>query len=264
MRPLVLAVALLFAVDCAAQPPVPAAVAERKAPEGLEGLVWNKWDAGSFVVISLDKSRGSSLRREIEPMREELLSRWGIAPQRTAPCKVVLVPDARMLKRLFGLSVPRCEVRKSGTNSSDSAIWIDDERMSLLPSLMAECELLNGDFRSFARRGVPLLERSASHARDDLLASTDSPLSAAMADAKTESEASALARNSALVCLLVRKEFGPRAFGSAARGGPQELHAVLGFSTAQELERTYARYRQNLLGDLKAGRTPDEYLRAGH
>lgn len=260
MRLLIFALAVLYASECWAQPPAPADSIQTKAEGDLEGLVWNKWDADSFVVISLDESRGKSLTREAESIRRAALSRWGLPPQRTSPCKLVLVPDAPMLRRLFGLSDPRCEVRVSGTSPPDSAIWIDDDRISLLPSLMLECELAAGNFKPFARRGVPVLERPAAHVRSELLASADYPLSKVLSPPKEPSDAVELARNSALACLLVRREFGAKAFFYAARGDSPEIHESLGFASAQDLERTYGRYRKNLIDDLKNGRTPDEYL----
>lgn len=263
MRLAIVALALLVAAEGWCQPPVPTADLQRKPPAGLEGLVWNKWDTKNFVVLSLDRSRGESMRYEVESVREGVMTRWGMDSNRVAPCKVVLVPDPSMLKKLFGLSDPRCEVKKPGAESSESAIWIDEERMSLLPSLVAECELLNGDFKPFVKRGVPLLERSAYHIRNEMLASAGLSLDEVLGEAKPSSDGSSLARESALACLLVRREFGSRAFGLVAKGDSPEVYRVLGFSTPEELASTHARYRKNLLGDMKDGRTPDEYLTPG-
>lgn len=243
-------------------PPVPSAAVQAKVPSGLEGLVWNKWDTDHFVVISLDKSRGASMRHEVESVRSEVMTRWSMPESNSKGCKLVLVPDASMLKKLFGLSEPRCEVNASSSGASAS-IWIDEERISLLPSLVAECELALGDFKPFARRGVPILERSPARIREDLLASSDLGLAVALDDGKQSGDASAVARESAIVCLLTRREFGSVAFGKAADGKAPALHEVLGFSTQDELARTHKRYRANLLSDIKEGKTPDKYLSAG-
>lgn len=263
MRLAIFAFVFFVAAEGFCQPPVPTADLPRKPPAGLEGLVWNKWDTENFVVISLDRSKGGAMRYEVESVRGEVLARWGIVSERVAPCKVVLVPDASMLKKLFGLSEPKCEVKRSNSDSSESAIWVDEERISLLPSLVAECELLNGNFKPFVKRGIPVLERSASQIRNELLASSDLPLNEVLGDSKPSSDSAALARSSALACLLVRKEFGSRAFGLVAKGDAPEVHRVLGFPTPEEFAGTYSRYQKNLLGDMKDGRTPDEYLTPG-
>lgn len=245
------------------QPPVPTASAQTKVPLGLEGLVWNKWDTDHFVVLSLDRSRGSAMRRDAESVRQDVLSRWSISDGNPVRCKLVFVPDAQMLKRLFGLSVPRCEVRRSEGGSVESAaIWVDEERIALLSSLISECELACGDFKPFARRGIPILEKSPAGVREDLLSSTDAPPADLAAKTKSGVDDATLARNSALACLMIRREFGRAAFGSAIRGSAPPPNEVLGFSSEQEFEETYKRYRTNLLGDIKDGRTPDEYLGA--
>lgn len=221
------------------QVPAPAATA---SPNGLEGLVWNKWDTENFVVISLDKGFGLKMRSEAERARSGLAERWRLTPPPGSRCKLVCVPDALMLKRLFGLSEPKCEVKKSESGGTESAIWIDAERADLLPSLLAEEELASGKFSDFVRVGVPALERSPSYVRESLLSSKD-----------------AATTDLTILCLLVRKELGGRVFAKAASAdGP--VHVQLGFGSEDEMKSTLARYKGHLLEDLKSGRTPDEYL----
>jgi hypothetical protein len=71
-------------------------------------------------------------------------------------------------------------------------------------------------------------------------------------------EAKVVEANAALLCLLVRKEFGSAAFGRAATS--ESVSRSLGFSSEDEFASTFARYRSNLSADLKSGRTPDGYL----
>lgn len=253
---------LLLAVSSthAASPPTPAADSQKGVQPGLEGLVWNKWDTENFVVISLDRFRGSAMRREVESVRKGVTDRWCISGGEPVRCKLVFVPDAPMLKKLFGLSEPKCEYRTSESGGPEAAIWIDDERVSLLPSLIADLELSRGGFGSFARRGVPLLERSSSEVRAALAAAGERPLASVLGDSKPNDDPLDLARNSAVACLMIRKELGAQAFGRAIKSPPNQVHDRLGFASAAELEGTFRRYRANLISDLKAGRTPDEYL----
>lgn len=256
---LVAFVLVFFAASFAgAQTPVPTASG---AKSDLEGLEWNKWDTEHFVVISIDRASGSLMREEAESVREQFMDRWGLKSRTDGRCKLVLVPDARMLKRLFGLSAPRCEVRSSSSGSPEAVIWIDEERVELLPSLVAELELSNHGFRSFARRGIPILERSAPEVREKLGAMGDPPLVTVLGDAKPDSDAEDLDRNSAMLCLMVRKELGSRAFAAAAISSPRQVHEELGFASLDEMDRTFRRYRAYLLSDLRViGRVPDEYL----
>jgi hypothetical protein len=253
MRKVLCVLLLCAAPSLASEPPRP--TASREPPPGLEGLVWNKWDTPNFIVISLDKGQGSAMRGEAEAARAGFLGRWPLNPSRRE-CKLVLVPDAVMLKRLFGLSEPRCEVKKSDSGSA-AAIWIDAGRKDLLPSLIAESELLSGESGSFVALGVPLLERSPSGVRRGILSAAEMPLESILAGGG-DASASDSSANSAVLCLLVRKEFGGRAFGRAAEA--ESLWLALGFSSEEEFASTFARYRANLLSDLKSGRTPDGYL----
>lgn len=256
MRTIALLIAFLATLSFGAEVPMPAA--DRDPPPGLEGLVWNKWDTPNFIVISLDKGQGSSMRGEAESVRSSLIERWSLAsPKRE--CKIVCVPDAVMLKRLFGLSDPRCEVSRSESGDFRAAIWIDIPRIDMLPSLVAEAELSSGDHAPFVARGVPILELPAAKARGVLLNSPAVPLASVLA-ATDKADAAAVAGNSAFLCLLVRREFGSAAF---ARVAPSPAPwRVLGFSSEEDFSANFSRYRTNLAADLKSGRTPDVYITA--
>lgn len=267
MRLVFVLLSLIFASVCsAADLPIPAALPSRSTPEDLKGLVWNKWETKHFAVISLDRSSGASLKSEVERKREEALSAWGIRASDAIFCKLVLVPDEAMLVRLFGLKEPKCEVRRSGTSAPEAvSIWVDSSRMSRLPALLAEAEVAAGDSPAFIRRGFPILASGPDSLRDSIPKSTDAPL-LSMFDEKKSAELikvdpKGFDANCAVLCLMVRKEYGARAFGVATSTPQTSLHGKMGFASADEFDRTFARYRKNLLDDMKASRTPDEYLR---
>lgn len=255
MRLVLFVVAFLSASSLGnCQVPTPAVHEQKKIPADLEGLYWNKWDTKNFVIISLDKNRGYAMRQEAELVRAAVLNRWSLPEGSHDKCKVVIVPNPKMLKRLFGLSEPKCEV-----NASESAIWIDEDRIQGLSSLVAESELLRGDFKPFLKRGIPLLEGSPSRTRAELSSSLEMRMSSFLSPGTDGSESDAT-KNSALLCLLVRKEFGLGVFGKVVSDPSKPLHEILGFSSESDLESTYARYRSNLLSDIKGGITPDKYL----
>jgi len=104
---------------------------------------------------------------------------------------------------------------------------------------------------------VPLLERSAAAVRERLSSAPEVPLDSILGKSDG-ADAQAAEANAALLCLLVRKEFGGRAFGRAASS--ESIWRALGFSSEEEFASTFARYRSNLSSDLKSGRTPDGYL----
>jgi hypothetical protein len=68
---------------------------------------------------------------------------------------------------------------------------------------------------------------------------------------------------SASLCLLIRREYGRRAFGNAAGDERVPLYSRMGFVSQADFDKTFARYRANLLKDISGGSTPDEYLGSG-
>lgn len=258
--------ALSLAAVAAADPPVPVVSPARGVPEDLKGLVWNKWETKHFAVISLDRSSGRSLTSEVEGNRNDALAAWGMRGSDAVFCKIVLVPDEAMLQRLFGLKEPRCEVRRSGTSAPEAvSIWVDSNRVSRLPSLLVEAEVAASNAPTFVRRGVPLLASGPSIVREGIAKAPDTPLLSILDEKKSAELAKADQKgfdaNCAILCLLLRKEYGPRAFGRAAASPQSGLHGSMGFASAEEFSGTFARYRKNLLGDVRESRTPDEYLR---
>jgi len=269
MRMLVaLALSALMALSAMGQAPFPTVDPMRKAPPGLEGLVWNKWDTNHFSVISLDESSGRSLKSEIESLRQDVLSRWGLRGSESFFCKLVCVPDAEMLRKLFGLQEPKCEVRKSASGGEDCiAIWIDSGRIDLLPSLVAEADISWGGGPLFLQRGVSVLERSPTSIKSVISSASELPL-VAVTDSSKSSEAfkkdiGAFDATSASLCLLIRREYGKRAVGIASGDAKVPLYSRIGFDSQSDFEKTFARYRVNLLKDLASGSTPDEYLGSG-
>lgn len=245
-----------------AEVPVPAIEFARQPPPGLEGLVWNKWDTNHFSVLSIDKDQGASLYRSVEDERTKLLDRWGLKDSDSFYCKLVCTPDAEMLRRLFGLKEPRCEVKKSDHGAPESiAIWVDAERLSRLPNLLADAEMGRGNLPSFVKRGVAIVELGPEVVRESL--SGDSALG--LLDVLDEAKAGSKDFDSASVflCLLVRKEYGRGAFRNASSAAAAVLPDLMGFKSDEDMSKTFDRYREHLKADLESGRTPKEYLGAG-
>jgi hypothetical protein len=269
MRILVaLALPTLMALSAMGQAPFPTVDPVRKAPPGLEGLVWNKWDTDHFSVISLDESAGRALKSEIESTRRDVFLRWGLRESESFFCKLVCVPDAEMLRKLFGLQEPRCEVRKSASGGDDCvAIWIDSGRIDLLPSLVAEADISWAGGPLFLQRGVSVLERSPTSIKSVISAASELPL-AAVTNSSKSSEAfkkdlGAFDAASASLCLLIRREYGRIAFGKASENENTPLYLRMRFGSQADFDKTFARYRANLLKDIGSGTTPDEYLGSG-
>lgn len=266
MRGLIAALLLFVSSSYAYEVPFPSPTAQRKAPPGLEGLVWNKWDTRHFSVLSIDKSEGKEIQSKIEFERLEIIGRWSIDGSKRFYCKLVCVKDPDMLKKMFSIDAPRCEVRrKSDGNPEFAAIWIDRTRMDLLASLLLEAELSFGGYPLYIRRGIPLVERPTRSLKSSLGLVSEAPCSSIVDGKKSEllfkTDSAAFDADSAVLCLMARREFGRARFSSVVSSNPADLFDRLGFASQKDMDSTFERYRRNLLQDLKDGKTPDDYLR---
>ena len=219
------------------------------ATKATEGMVWNKWETDNFVVLSIYYDFGNRLRRSIEVLKSELCGQIGLEDvSLPVKCKVVCVPDTATLKRFFSIDRPDFEVRKDGSGSvSEIAVWVD-EAYSLDPLIASVC--LNGR-ASFLVNGVPVLLGNASEVSS--IVSSSKPSVDFLWDGGAAGRA-----ESASVCLFVRREFGPEAFSAVLRGIP--VDAACGFPDRLSFEKTFAKYLENLRGDLDSGKTPEGYL----
>jgi hypothetical protein len=252
-----------FAKISAVIPPVPDPT-QVKVSE--DGLVWNKWDSGNFVVLSLDKTQGQQIKSEIESMRKRLLSDFGLESDHDTICKVVCVPDSATLKKFFGLDVSHCEVKRNPAGAVESsAIWLNLEERESLPSLLisACAEEAIPDGKWFVLRGMSLL-CSSPNALKNLLAEIpeiDCPVLFEVSREKWSNmnadERNKFDKSSAAVCLLVRREFGKFGF---AKFLANQHPSSLGFDGFSDFGKVVDRYSENLSSDIKSGRAPDNYL----
>jgi hypothetical protein len=71
---------------------------------------------------------------------------------------------------------------------------------------------------------------------------------------------------SAIVCLLLRKEFGSDLFARFAASANQDessLRLIYGFKNLEQLDSILERYSGNLLKDIRKDIVPDGYLTVG-
>lgn len=235
--------------------PSPAPTVDRKPPSSLEGLVWNKWDSNYYVIVSLDKSFGEGLLTQIDELRSHVLGFWSIDFRPSKPCKIIVVTDPPMLKKLFGLSNPKYE-----DQGSEVAIWIDESRANLLSSLILDAELSRMGLRRFASEGISFLNQNSRTIKSQISYGSSSQSASEIFSKDKGDYSEEEKRNASILCLMIRRELGSRIFSIASQESTKPMHEVLGFATSKELDATFDRYRSNLLEDIRFDRTPDEYL----
>lgn len=256
----------IFAQDVASLVSQPS---ESEGASSIEGLVWNKWDTKNFIVLSLDKGQGLFVKNSIERVRLDFLDAWGL-PSSDLPfqCKLICVPDKAMLRKLFSIDSPRFEAGRE--SEKNCAIWIDYDELDALPSLIAAMSASDRalDASPLLGRGLTVLSESVDKTRSLVVdvGEVDSKSVFNMTKEKFASlpkkDQDLFDRQSALICLLLRKEFGRKKFSKfvANSHGDSSIVSVFGFDGVEDFGRTLSRYSDNLSKDIKGGSAPDHYL----
>jgi len=243
-----------------------------------DGLVWNKWDTENFVVLSLDKSQGLRLKNLVEPVKNSVCDNWFLeVPSLPVRCKIMCVPDRDLLAKLFNVDAPHVEVRRDAEGKvSLCAIWMTTDDLGLLPFLV--CSLCVADDvclnkqSLFVQRGVSFLSKPLDCMRRDIVetAQINSKYLLSMTKEKWISlppkERQVFDAQSAIVCLLLRKEFGSELFArfsSSANQDESSLRLIYGFKNLEQLDSILERYSGNLLKDIRKDIVPDGYLTVG-
>lgn len=241
----------------------PSTVAEKQS------FTWNKWETDNFIILSIEKDQGLVLKRMVESIKDGHFSRWGMKSQEfPVKCKLVCVPDAEMLKKFFAIDLPKSEVRKNSSGDPTLyAIWIDFQRIDELPSLISSM-CVSDKNKMYVQRGLTLLSLPANKIASEISATSQvkfSDFSSCLSDkwlSMSSQDKSLLDRNSAIVCLMLRKEFGEQKFLRFLSSNQDEvaIKSIYGFKDLGELDVTLGRYLENLKKDIGSGATPDSYL----
>lgn len=232
-------------------------------------FVWNKWDTDNFIILSIDKSQGLKIKNSIEKIKSNFEKKWGIKQSEFAiPCKVLCVNNSELLNRFFSISESKSEVRKDNEgNILVSAIWLDFD--SSISHLVADVCLENSSNNLFLKRGITRLEQPIDLVKFDLSQSIDADVAELIAVSEKDwidfsiQEKDKFDRESAFLCLMLRKEFGINKFSLFVNSMQDEnsLLKIYKFSNSEDLSKTLNRYSKNLSNDISKNLTPDYYLK---
>jgi hypothetical protein len=252
------------------------------APDAdIRTLQWNRYTTENFTLLALDDAQGRYLYENVEKAKSWVFGRWGLPDVKfVRECRVLVVHDRALMKKLFGLDESRVEARRDMI-----VVWlVSDDRFSrTAPGPLTEVCLCELEHRTGAKlgwwfhRGAAGLNGPLSDIRADLAAlnplvkgnhpvyGVDALLTMTEAKYKGEPPERRLLfdRQAVALCLLVRKEFGQVRTHEMAGGSDdpeQTLQKVLGFRDFDHFNRTFRRYMLDLSGDVVANRTPDSYL----
>lgn len=264
----------LATVSAFAQEEVPQPMQVTTEPD--KNLVWNKWETENFIILSLDKSQGLYLKNNIENIKSSLLKDLGLEDVNfSSKCKLVAVPDREFMSKLFRIAGSHNEVRKNDSGDvSLCAIWLENDKIDEdlgfhIASICLNESVSNKNHRLFVQKGICFLCRPVEYIKKDLkdLGQFDLNYLINMTQEKWKSlsteEKDLFQKQSELVCLFFRKEFGKNRFKKFLYSNQKEedILSTYGFENDKQLNNTLNRYSSNLDKDIQADKTPDKYLK---
>lgn len=237
-----------------------------QVPDDLKGLVWNKWDTDNFIILSIDKDQGLFLKNNIEKIKDLILEKWGINNFKFSnKCKIVCVTNEKLLERIFRIKEPKFEVRKKENNEIElCAVWfsLEDNQIPYFEIANVCFEESGLNLPQFCVSGMSMLSDSDRFV-EELLSSDFSISKNEILESSNEDSKSVdnFEIKSAVVCLLLRKEFGQKNFSNFLQNNNYD---VFGFDDdLSKFDEILERYHKNLINDLSNGKVPESYLRIG-
>lgn len=235
----------------------------------VKGLVWNKWDTDNFIILSLDKSQGYKLFRNIEEVKKESLEKWGFANLAAEnDCKIVCVSNDDLLKKLFRLEKTHAEVIKDGSGNFSSSIWTTNNS-DISAEILYVFLLQDDKLKWWVKRGIYNLTKNEIKDIKSNIPETPENLSKIVAitekdwQNKSDLEKKDFDKNASLLCLFLRKEFGQNNFIEILKSAQteKEIAEVLGFKNSEDFEKVFKRYSQAIYKDKMENKIPDDYLK---
>ena len=249
----------------------------------IKSLEWNRYVSKNFTILSIDNQKGKEYTETLESLKTSALTRWGFPDVKfSKECRVFVVPDYELLKKLFNLNVGKCQLRKEL-----NVIWCvgdDKPNKSVLPYVtqvcLAEYETVQATtLPLWFKRGAVFLNNTVAdvreglksfnevarkeqftHSADQMFTATDEDYNKQTAENKKLFD-----QQAALLCLMMRKEFGQFKLQGylrlQAKNKPEDvLQMIYGFKSFNQFDRQYVRFMKDLCADLVDNHTPDSYL----
>jgi hypothetical protein len=249
----------------------------------IKNLEWNRYVSKNFVILSIDNDKGKQLTDSLEAMKNSCLTRWGFPDIKfSKECRVFVVPDYELLKKLFNLNIGKTQLRKEL-----NVIWcVGDSNpdRTILPLLtqvcLSEYEVSESvSLPLWFKRGCISLNNSVSDIRENLknynevarkelfAFSVDQMFSFTDDDynKQTTENKKLFDQQASCLCLLLRKEFGEVKLQGLLRLSNRNkiddlLKILYGFKTVSQFDKSYVRFMKDLCADISDNQTPDSYL----
>lgn len=247
--------------------------------DDLKNLVWNRYTTENFTILSIENEQGKWLNYNIENIKSWCLKRWGIPNFKfQKECRIMVVPNKDLLKRLFNISESRYEVRKIKDDLEVIAVWMvissDDDLINTVPYYVTSCSLIEFNYTNNFKNdlcfinGISLLNESFSKIKNidkkdyhtkilNLLSVDENKYNKMSSEEKKDFDVESM-----LLCLMFKKEFGENKFLrflTSNKTKEDSLRYIYRF-TISDFENSYNRYIKDFVSELNENKVPNSYL----
>jgi len=255
------------------------------APEGvllneqkIKEMEWIRGVSGDFEVISLDNEKGLFIEENVNGVKKRVLPKWGFGDIKlNAPVRMMVVPDAATMSRLFRLLGTKVEPFRKHKDKTLHVIYlvVEDTPAKTLNKpitklMLSEWEKkYSSNIGFWAKQGMSSLSLPAKNVKETLLKTENGRFSAEALFGMTEQHWKELNKEDrelfdnqcALLVLMIRKEFGEKSLHKLIKNDPKKmLIEVFDFSDMNHFNRSYQRFRSDVLREIKQDKMPDHYL----
>jgi hypothetical protein len=191
--------------------------------EDYKNLQWNRYVLDNFTILSIDDKQGLWFYKNLKYVKNWCLNRWGISNyDLKEECRIMIVPDKKMFKRFFNLEKNHIEFREKDDKIQIIAVWLclDDEKdqFNEIPKVLSficfkDMMLNKKSNKKFLEVGISFLNQSNVTIKNCLKELNSFDLDFLNVDDQkynkfTEDEKNEFDKKSALLCLMLKKEFG--------------------------------------------------------
>jgi len=247
-----------------------------------EDLVWNRYTTENFTILSIENKQGRWLHYNIENIKSWCLKRWGLPNIKfEKECRIMVVPNKDLLKKLFNISEPRYEARMVDGKLEIIALWLsldtDEDLVDTVPYFVTICSVLEIDQKFntksniFLTKGMAELNRSLVEIKDNIRIATsvdgkDVANAFAVDNIKYKKMSAEDSKNfdskALIASLMLRKEFGESRFLRflfSNENVNDSLGLIYNFDS-ESFAKSYTRYCKDLASEIKDNKVPDFYL----
>jgi hypothetical protein len=248
----------------------------------FQDLVWNRYTTENFTILSIENKQGRWLYYNIENIKSWCLKRWGLPNVNfEKECRIMVVPNKELLKKLFNISEPRYEARMVDGKLEIVALWLsldtEEDLVDTVPYFVTICSILEIDQKFNTKsnilltRGIAELNKSLESIKENIKAASvvegkDIVGALGVDNVKYKKMSQEDLRNfeskSLIVSLMLRKEFGENRFLRflfSNKNTKDSLEVIYNFDS-ESFTKSYARYCNDLASEIKNNKVPDFYI----